>query len=386
MILEVNNTYDERRAYIVFRDPPPELGAPAEQATVEGYRAKDFYVSPFNSRKGHYSVLSSDPLGPEMNGIRGIDVKIGLHSSRGHPKLIARLVSEGPAVDPTALSLSSKLAFLMEWSWVGFATVPKIVKEAIVLLYRRKLNMVDKPEPLIGTLGKRATSIEKTLEECFRQYLESVVHNSRTPLSLKYSASGLLSEAEMICTSHHNADSQAYEHLELRVLTPKFYSRFIQYNNSLEGISSELREHKTIWMNKPELLHVIFFRSRFARLGPNSVSFSNFLFSALVMQLRRQPPKALIDSDLAERPQTVPSSYKNEGADVSSLESYLMMQPENGLNMPYKSAMIQQLIADRFFKGRVDWLERGILAARLGIALAFASSLSQIRTLWSLTC
>lgn len=160
MILEVNNTYDERRLYIVFRGTSPEPGAPAGRATIEGYRAKHFYVSPFNSRKGHYSVLSSDPLGPDMNVFRGIDVKITLDSSKGHPKLVARLVSEGPAVDPTALGLSSKLTFLTKWCWVGFAIVPRIVKEAIVLLYRWKLNMVDKLELLIGSIGKRATSIE----------------------------------------------------------------------------------------------------------------------------------------------------------------------------------------------------------------------------------
>lgn len=63
----------------------------------------------------------------------------------------------------------------------------------------------------------------------------------------------------------------------------------------------------------------------------------------------------------------------------------MMMHPVNGRNMRYKSTVIRQSIADRFFIGRFASLERGIFAARLGIALAFASSLSQIQTLWSLT-
>lgn len=136
-----------------------------------------------------------------------------------------------------------------------------------------------------------------------RQYLEFVVHNSRTPVSLKYSASGFPSEAEMIFTSHRNADLQAHEILEFRILTLTFYSRFIQYNDSLGGMSSQLMEHRTIWMNKPELLPVIFSPLTLTRLRPQSVSFSSFLFSTLVMQLRRQPPKASIDSVLAQLPQ-----------------------------------------------------------------------------------
>ncbi|PVH84877.1 hypothetical protein DL98DRAFT_546643 [Cadophora sp. DSE1049] len=351
MILEVNNTYDERRPYLVLRQLSSDTKTPAERVRIEGSRVKDFYVSPFNSRKGHYSVLLSDPLGLGMNGFRSIDVKITLKSSTGHPKLVARLVSEGPAVDPAALGVFSKLAFLAKWCWVGLATVPKIVMEAVVLLYRRNLHMKHKPEPLIGTLGRHATSVEKTLEGCFRQYLEFLVHNSRTPVSLNYFTSGFLSEAEVIFTSQHDVDSQGYEQLELRVLTPAFYSRLIQYRDSLDGIISELKEHRTVWMNKPELLPVIFCPSLFTRLKPRSMSFSDFLFSALVKKLRR-PPEASLDSESVHMPRSILLPDNIESADVSSLEEYMMW------------ATFRQLIADRLFMSRVDWLELGIFAAR----------------------
>ncbi|KAH8787814.1 hypothetical protein F5883DRAFT_222 [Diaporthe sp. PMI_573] len=153
IVLEVNNTFDERRPYLLIPDvkADPSHGIHGQRRQIKGSRVKDFHVSPFNSRKGHYSVTANDPLGPEMNGFRGIDVTITLKSSHGHPKLVARLCSDGPAVNPIGLGPVSRLFFLAKWFWIGFATLPRIFWQAAVLLYFVKLKMWDKPEPLVET-------------------------------------------------------------------------------------------------------------------------------------------------------------------------------------------------------------------------------------------
>ena len=152
MVLEVNNTFDERRPYFVERDFEEESKHLADKKLAEPPRAKvkrsfakDFHVSPFSSRKGGYSLLARDPLGPEMEGFRGIDVTINLASSKGHPKLVARLFSESEAVDPANMSLWKKTSFLSAWFWVGFVTFPRIVKEAAVSLFE------ETPSRLVST-------------------------------------------------------------------------------------------------------------------------------------------------------------------------------------------------------------------------------------------
>ncbi|KAH7395750.1 hypothetical protein BKA64DRAFT_68736 [Cadophora sp. MPI-SDFR-AT-0126] len=377
MILEVNNTYDERRPYIVLRDSSADTGTSTARARIEGSRVKDFYVSPFNFRKGDYSVLSSDPLEPGMDRFRGIDVKITLNSSKGHPKLVARLISTGPAINPATLGAFSKLEFLAKWFWIGFATVPRIVKEAVLLLYQRKLHVKDKPEPLIGTLGRRPTSVEKLLESRFRQYLEFLVHSSRRPVSVKYSTSGFLSGIGVTFTSQQGEDSQDYEQLDLRVLTPDFYSRFIQYSVSLDGIISELREHRTVWINTPELLSGIFSPLAFTRREPLSATISDTMFSTLIRKLRRRPPNACSDSASVHLPRTLQPLENIKNIGVSSMDEYFMAFADKGVRRRYKWAIIRQLIADRYLMGRMEILNQGIVAARLGIALACASWLRQ---------
>ncbi|KAL2074936.1 hypothetical protein VTL71DRAFT_8716 [Oculimacula yallundae] len=257
MILEVNNTYDERRPYLILRDSNSEK-APGSPAQIQGFRVKDFYVSPFNSRRGLYSVVSTDPLGPGMSGFSGVDVKITLNSSKGHPKLVARLFSEGQAIDLSTLGCFSKLGFLARWSWIGLATAPRIMKEGVTLMFRQKLRMHNKPEPLLGTLGRHPTSNEKILEKTFRRQLEHLVTSSSAPLTVHYFTSGFISEGKEIFTSPLGKNYQDRNLLEIRILSPAFYCRIIRYDNVLDGILSEMEEQKTVSVNRPEVLAKLF--------------------------------------------------------------------------------------------------------------------------------
>ncbi|KAJ6440213.1 L-aminoadipate-semialdehyde dehydrogenase [Purpureocillium lavendulum] len=245
IILEVNNTYDERRPYLILRDAATRESA-SGRTRIQGSPVKDFYVSPFNARTGYYSVLTSDPLGSGSNRPLGLDITITLMSSKGRPKLVARLFSDGPAVDPFALGPLSKMVFLAKWSWVGFATVPRIVKEATTLLFRQKLHLRDKPEPLVATLGRHPTPIEESLEMCFRSYLSFLVDRSAKPVEVKYFASGLLTATEKTFTPLRSKGLDSDHVLEIRVLSPSFYSRFIRYPRSLDAMLAELQERQTI--------------------------------------------------------------------------------------------------------------------------------------------
>lgn len=374
MILEVNNTYNERRPYLVHRDSTAEVKTPDSRPSIKGYRVKDFYVSPFNSRKGHYTVLASDPLGTGMVGFNGIDVKITLNSSKGHPKLVACLFSERKPIDPSLLGTLSKLVFLARWFWVGFVTVPRIVKEAIILLYRRKLEMREKPAPLLGTLGRHSTSTEKVLERCFRRYLEFLVHHSKRPLLVKYNSSGFISKSEEFSSLSYVASPDAENVLELRVLTPAFYSRFVQYDDGLDGITSELINHKTIWINKPELTQHIFTP---LSVTSRSQSYSDSIFTALTRNLRRSPLEASIDSDPIHPPRTFLPARGAKDVHAPLMEAFMICQADGGLKRQYQWASFRQLFADWCLMGRVDLLDGGIDIVRMGIAWKCVSFVNQ---------
>ena len=168
MILEVNNTFDERRMYVlrygntsVCDDNESMPGEGSEPDIFTDTWNKDFHVSPFNSRKGTYSLKAIDPFNPKKNKDPLISNVITLMSSKDHSKLVASINSTSPSIDPDKLGVSGRLHFLVSWWWVGFVTYPRIVKEAGKLFFKRKLHVWFRPEVLPTSIGRRPNSYEE---------------------------------------------------------------------------------------------------------------------------------------------------------------------------------------------------------------------------------
>ena len=187
MILEVNNTFDERRVYLLKGteldngicgdengDPTTgKLGLSGSQSqkswaeNVSGRFIKswpkDFHVSPFNSRKGAYSLSASDPFPPHSKGCAAalVNNTITLSSSKQHPKLIARVFSSSDGIDPCKFDGWDVFKLIAAWWWVGFVTYPRIVREAGKLFFRRKLHVWFRPEVLKDSIGRNETEDEK---------------------------------------------------------------------------------------------------------------------------------------------------------------------------------------------------------------------------------
>ena len=188
MVLEVNNTFDERRMYFlkdagpedaIFGDKNGNLvpeeesrnGGPYQNFPVKSFSGrfassweKDFHVSPFNSRKGAYSLSAVDPFFPYLSSGAGaalVNNVITLSSSKHHPKLIARVFSSSDSIDPYKLKGWGTFKFIAAWWWVGFVTFPRIVREAGKLFFRRKLHVWYRPEVLKDSIGRSETEDEK---------------------------------------------------------------------------------------------------------------------------------------------------------------------------------------------------------------------------------
>lgn len=190
MILEVNNTSDERRIYFL---KAPDLdftrkdinGTPG-LAESEDFKkittiesdieiqlftkfvskwAKDFHVSPFNSRKGFYALSAHDPFYPSLSGKGSINNLVKLLSSKEHVKMVTRIFSTAESIDPSLLSLLGRLEFIASWWWVGLVTFPRVVHEAGKLFFRRKLPVWRRPEVLRGSIGRQETADERYISD-----------------------------------------------------------------------------------------------------------------------------------------------------------------------------------------------------------------------------
>ena len=188
MILEVNNTFDERRMYFLkgsvvdnplnnsnkrVEDQPDPTEPKSDDTHAQDMRfidgsvekftdtwLKDFHVSPFNSRKGSYALSTSNPLLLDASTKGPINNVINLSSSKEHSKVVARVYSTEDARDPALFLPMDTLRFLAAWWWVGFVTFPRIVREAGKLFFWRKLHVWYRPEISKDSIGRQATSDE----------------------------------------------------------------------------------------------------------------------------------------------------------------------------------------------------------------------------------
>ncbi|KAG0652240.1 hypothetical protein D0Z07_1242 [Hyphodiscus hymeniophilus] len=253
-VLEVNNTFDERHIYFVKPDVVPSKtpGLDVAPKLIKTW-PKDFYVSTFSSRAGNYSISATDPLYQSMTSSGVVNTTVTLKSA--HASLVARIFSSGPALDPALMTIWSKTKFLMAWWWVGLATFPRTLVQALKLLIRRKMQWVFRPEPRRNTMPRHADSAEVVIERLFRNYLRSLVEACDAPLVLRYSPAGLVyGKDEMMASPAAQLADGTAETLDFKVLTPGFYSRLVHYSGS--PTEAFLAEHTsaTITLSQPDLL------------------------------------------------------------------------------------------------------------------------------------
>ncbi|KAF1739142.1 hypothetical protein CRV24_001074 [Beauveria bassiana] len=390
MILEVNNTFDERRPYLVFRDFDQETKhiqsldpRPSTDNTASRFSAsfeKDFHVSPFNSRKGSYSVLAKDPLGPGLATFRGLDVTINLRSSKGHPKLVARLVHQTPVIDVAEMTALQKVFFIGRWFWIGFATFPRIVKEAAILFLRRSLHVWFRPEPLPQSLGRHATTTERRLEAVFCDYLRYRVEQSPESLRVCYIPSGIsASTTEYVFASKAAATATTTSptcDVEIRVLTPVFYARFVHYAHDFEGLFNELAESCTVAVDKPDMLPHIFLKK--GALPLRASGLAEYAAFRLIQALRRTPepirrPMTSAEDSLGGQASTR-KPVDIRGFRISPMDAYVLEHGSDSLKSMYRSTVSRLFLADRFFLGSLGLLSAVEFMCRAGFAYLLVSA------------
>jgi DUF1365 family protein len=397
MILEVNNTFDERRMYLLKSDQPESQENTDDDTTALTFNQtwnKDFHVSPFNSRKGSYTLKASDPFANPAS-IK-VSNTITLLSSKSHPKLVARVFSTAPAIDPQELGRLQRYKFLWSHTFTGFLTFPRILYQAAQLYFAHGLNVWYRPEVQQNSIGRRATHLEKDLEPFFAAFLADLVQRSESPLKVTYHAA--CNRTSSLRFSSPVEATGERPHLQFHVLSPAFYSRLIHYTRFSEALDHEClftdSKNSTLWISDPSLLTL---------LAPSRVVYSTAHRSlnpilAIKWQLLRllhaaPPAQAYPD------PSNPPSdpAYRRQDIRPSRLSDLdLFVQSSCTRQTTYCNTSIRQTLADRFCGGFQGLLNIADLCFRAGLVriaknalftdkeINFFSALFLVPAIWSL--
>jgi DUF1365 family protein len=298
MVLEVNNTFGERRLYLLKAEEkatneslPDGFEAPAKATKFTNAWVKDFHVSPFNSRKGTYSLTAADPVAALKSGSKVLDNTVVLNSSKAHAKLVARVYSDGDHMDPTTMSTSQVIRLLASWFWVGFLTFPRIIAQAYKLYFKRRLHVWFRPEVLASSIGRTHTSSEAIMEAFFLAYISYLVDSASSPLKVTYIPAGGLGTSINLTSKDVTRDQKPKE-LTLRVMTPAFYTRFAHYAHTTEAFDREslhaTPQNQTLVIEHAEHLPILLGSSA-PSFGPGNSGLDKLRWN-LLQRLRSPPP------------------------------------------------------------------------------------------------
>ncbi|PVH97991.1 hypothetical protein DM02DRAFT_532040 [Periconia macrospinosa] len=297
MILEVNNTFEERHIYLLDGDDP-SISLDSTKAKFTDVWRKDFHVSPFNSRKGSYALKALNPFPSPSCEDPKVDNTITLNSSKNHAKIVARVYTTGKPLSVRNMNTVDIVRFASKWWWIGLATFPRIIKEAFKLYFRRGLHVWFRPEVVETSIGRTPTAIERALERVFRDYLDHLVQNSPKPIEVHYEPAIPNKSAMMAVTTQRPGQSIELLRLHVRILTPAFYSRLVHYAYTAEAFDREHtftdEKNRTVSVSRPELL-VGLLPKRSSTKDPHGgkldiMGYVDELRWALLRKLRCPPP------------------------------------------------------------------------------------------------
>ncbi|KAH8723388.1 hypothetical protein GQ44DRAFT_656590 [Phaeosphaeriaceae sp. PMI808] len=395
MILEVNNTFGERRMYLL--DGSNASGTPRPPATeVLGSELpssgksrftdiwmKDFHVSPFNSRKGSYVLKALDPFPHAKYDNPTIDNTITLISSKDHAKLVARLCSTGQALNLEGLGIVDTARFILSWWWVGLVTFPRIVREAAKLYYKRNLHVWFRPEVAHTGVGRAPTLIEIELYKTFRAYLSLLVDQSHAPFRIILQTAIPSEPVCVIATAHIPERNQRPQELEIRILTPAFYSRFTHYAYTTEAFDRECiftnEKNRTLWVSRPELLPILFNKQCNIEIGLGSGirrSYLDKLRWNVLKKLRCAPATPAY-------PAPTTSNTESTTEDVrllphSELDQYVLSFSGHEEARRYRKMTTKLFLAQRFCLGFTEIIEVLELITRMLLCYHGASRLAAL--------
>ncbi|KAF2787908.1 hypothetical protein K505DRAFT_315881 [Melanomma pulvis-pyrius CBS 109.77] len=389
MILEVNNTFGERRLYVLHGSGPVQSpGTSSSESSTSNIPTypkkrfvdnwqKDFHVSPFNSRKGAYSLKALNPFPYPDYKSASVDNTITLTSSKAHAKIVARVHSTEPPIDPADLGILGTMRFVGGWFWVGLLTSPRIMKEAFRLYFRRSLNVWLRPEVLSSSIGRMPTLAEIALSKFFRSYLYQLVNESPDQFNITLHTAIPDHPKEFIASTYIQGREINPKIFEIRVLNPSFYTRFVHYAHTSEAFDREClftdQRNRTIEISHPEFLPLLLPHSKPPRSDDLAWDvkrrYLNKMRWALLRYLRCPPSEP-----------AYPETCTSPNVDVSDIRFRPFSDMDTFIQAPYsffiagsyRKIVTKVFLAQRFAFGFVEVID--VVDILLRICLCYLGS------------
>ncbi|KAG2131654.1 hypothetical protein DEU56DRAFT_889632 [Suillus clintonianus] len=349
VVLEVHNTFGEGHVYVL------EVGNCEDNNRARGYDhqwtfPRNFFVSPFNDRTGFYTVAVKAPSLPLSDTPRPV-VSIYLYMPDpdstdaatpgvGPLKLTAllRTTTSSPLTTHN-LILSLVANFL-----ILFNTLPRILYQALILHYRKRLNIFAKPDPYpsirqsSGDLksGGIIWQKESFMEKYFRQRFYSFLQRRCQEVSIVVNLISGNPSVPLI-TFSSNLDDSSRRTLSISYTSPQF---FIQ---AFLAPSAEF----LLALGTAEGLFTVSDKELFLKIYSHS-SQSNTIMSRLTHLIRSTVlPLGSRGKILQPHPLTAPSS-------LTSLSDFLAVSTV--MILDYLEILVFSAARVRFMRGDEPWL------------------------------
>jgi hypothetical protein len=225
-------------------------------------------------------------------------------------------------------------------------------------------------------MPRHADPTEIFIEGIFRKYLRNLVEKCEHPIVINYSPAGLVhGRDEIMISPSAQLTTQTHSTIELKVLTPSFYSRFVHYVQDATDVFAAEARSATVEISNLDMLSKL--KDSIIRQFLNPLEHPRFL---AIQTLRTKP---LSIENLGSPAQTSPTETKTAGSPVeksktpvqlSPFESFVLINCRNEAN-EYASRILKLFISDHIALGRTDLLDLEVLLVRSRVAWVIAGLL-----------
>lgn len=181
LILEINNSYWEKRNILIRLGPTTDKLSPKEFGAAEyldsrhlvrslptASRAKFYggdwhkyiFASPFEKVDGVVSQRMMDPLQSCAWTSNASFSNMTTLEETGEVRMATRLTCAGAPIDPTQMNTWDVAKLLVGWTLPGMFTTLEIVFKALKIRFSGSMKMNSKPPVRSGSVGRHITRME----------------------------------------------------------------------------------------------------------------------------------------------------------------------------------------------------------------------------------
>jgi hypothetical protein len=207
----------------------------------------------------------------------------------------------------------------------------------------------------------------------FRDYLCELVNEADYPFCITFKSSIPGTQSELISTTRVLEPDRPQQNMEIRVLTPGFYSRLVHYTYTSEAIDRECiftdERNRTLWLCRPKLLPFLLSERYSIHIEDEDVAsvkrtYFDELRWMLLKKLRCPPPDPAYSVTLQSSAAQVDDIRSRPYSELDQFVRSHMGQKHAG---KYRRAVTKLFLAQRFCFGfseivsLVDLLVRTLL-------------------------